>query len=116
MTVRVTVFGNPDEEVCLISGCGSRTSSAEAWPETAAALRSLFGEHVTLRYYDLGDATTRAHFPHIIAGAEARGLGFPLVAVNGQIVAGTDQAAPYPLSVERIVMLINDALPTPGMA
>jgi hypothetical protein len=110
MTVRVTVFGDPEREVCLISGCGSRVSSADAWPETAASLRDLLGEHLTLRYYNLSDPATKAQFPHVIAGAQARGLRFPLVAINGQIVAATDEAAPYPLAVERMVQLISDAL------
>jgi hypothetical protein len=110
MSLSVTVFGDPDREVCLISGCGSRVSSADAWPETAAALKDLFGEHVTLRYYDLSDPSLRMHFRPVVDGAQARGLRFPLVAVNGSIVAGTDEAAPYPLAVERLVQLINDAL------
>ncbi len=114
MTVRVTVFGDPAREVCLISGCGSRVSSADAWPETAAALADLFGDHITLRYYDLGQSETRARFAAIVEGAQARGLRFPLVAVDGVIVAGTDEAGPYPLAVERMVRLIDEALATPA--
>ena len=110
MTVQVTVFGDPAREVCLISGCGSRVSSAEAWPETSTALKDLFGDHLTLRYYDLGDVALRARFAGVVEGAQARGLRFPLVAVNGTIVTGADEAAPYPLSVERLVQLIHDAL------
>lgn len=107
MTVQVTVFGDTEREVCLISGCGSQTSSADAWPETATALKDLFGDRLILRYYDLSDPTLRARFTPILEGAQARGLRFPLVAVNGTIVAGTDEAAPYPLTVERLLALIN---------
>lgn len=110
MTVQVTVFGDPEHEVCLISGCGSRVSSAEAWPETSAALKDLFGEHLTLRYYDLSDAALRARFTGVVDGAQARGWRFPLVAVNGTIVTGADEGAPYPLAVERLVQLIHAAL------
>lgn len=110
MSVRLTVFGDPEHEVCLISGCGSRVSSADAWPETSATLHDLFGEHLTLRYYDLGQPELRAQFAHLVAGAQARGLKFPLVAINGKIMAGTDEASPYPLSVERLVTLIHTAL------
>lgn len=110
MTMRVTVFGDPAREVCLISGCGSRVSSAEAWPETAAQLTDLFGDRMALRYYDLSDPAVRERFGDVVAGARARGLRFPLVAVNGQIVAGFDEGAPYPLAVERVVALIDHAL------
>lgn len=109
MTMRVTVFGDPAHEVCLISGCGSRVSSADAWQETAAQLADLFGERLTLRYYDLGDPELRGRFASIIDGARARGLRFPLVAVNGQIVAGFDESAPYPLALDRMLHLIGDA-------
>ena len=71
MTVQVTVFGDPEREVCLISGCGSRVSSAEAWPETSAALKDLFGDHLTLRYYDLGDLALRTRFTGVVEGAQA---------------------------------------------
>ena len=114
MTVRVTVFGDPAHEVCLISGCGSRVSSTEAFPETAKALHDLFGEHVSLRYYDLGDPALRARFAGLIDGARARGLRFPLVAVNGAIVAGADESAPYPLALERMLALIDAALRAPA--
>ena len=110
MTVQVTVFGDPAREVCLISGCGSRVSSAEAWPETSTALKDLFGDHLTLRYYDLGDPALRSRFARVVEGAQARGWRFPLVAVNGTIVTGADEGAPYPLSVERLVQLIHDVV------
>lgn len=110
MTVQVTVFGDPAHEVCLISGCGSRVSSAEAWPETAAQLAAMFGDRLALRYYDLSDAHLRERFGHVVEGARARGLRFPLLAVNGQIVAGFDEGAAYPLAVERVVALIGRAL------
>ena len=110
MSLHVTVFGDPEREVCLISGCGSRVSSADAWPETATALKDLFGAHVALRYYDLSDPALRTQFRPVLDGAQARGMRFPLVAVNGSIVAGTDEASPYPLAVERLVQLINAAL------
>ncbi|MFN8475016.1 MAG: hypothetical protein U0822_22720 [Anaerolineae bacterium] len=110
MTLRVTVFGDPANEVCLISGCGSRVSSTEAYPETAKALRDLFGEHVQLHYYDLSDPRLRAHFARLIDGARSRGLRFPLVAINGAIVAGADESAPYPLAVDRLLTLIDTAL------
>lgn len=109
MTMRVTVFGDPAREVCLISGCGSRVSSADAWPEVAAQLTDLFGERLALRYYDLGDPELRARFAHVVEGARARGLGFPLVAIDGAIVAGTDDALPYPLALDRLLRLIGDA-------
>ncbi len=114
MTLRVTVFGDPAHEVCLISGCGSRVSSTEAFPATAKALHDLFGEHVSLRYYDLSDPTLRARFARLIDGARARGLRFPLVAINGAIVAGADESAPYPIAVDRIVALIDAALREPA--
>ena len=114
MTVRVTVFGDPAHEVCLISGCGSRVSSTEAFPETAKALQDLFGEHVSLRYYDLSDPALRAQFARLVDGARARGLRFPLVAVNGAIVAGADESTGYPLTVERILALIDAALREPA--
>ncbi len=110
MTLRVTVFGDPANEVCLISGCGSRVSSTEAFPETATALQDLFGEHVSLRYYDLTDPSLRARFSPLIDGARARGLRFPLVAINGTVVAGADESAPYPLAVDRLLGLIDAAL------
>lgn len=107
--MRVTVFGDPAREVCLISGCGSRVSSADAWPEVAAQLTDLFGERLTLRYYDLGDAQLRARFAHVLEGARARGLGFPLVAIDGAIIAGTDDALPYPLALDSMLRFISDA-------
>ncbi|MFN8485639.1 MAG: hypothetical protein U0768_21575 [Anaerolineae bacterium] len=110
MTLRVTVFGDPANEVCLISGCGSRVSSAEAFPETAKALRELFGDHIALRYYDLSQPGQRARFAPLVEGARARGLRFPLVAVNGAIVAAADESAPYPLAVDRLLSLIDAAL------
>lgn len=110
MTAHVTVFGDSEREVCLISGCGSQTSSSDAWPETAAALKDLFGDRLALRYYDLSDPTLRARFADVLDGARQRGLRFPLVAVNGVVVAGTDEATPYPLTVERMLALINAAL------
>lgn len=110
MTLRVTVFGDPAREACLISGCGSQLSSAEAWPETARQLTELFGDRLSLRYYDLGEPGLRIHFRDVVEGARRRGLGFPLVAVNGHIVAATAEGAPYPLAFERVVGLIRDAL------
>lgn len=110
MTLRVTVFGDPANEMCLISGCGSRVSSTEAFPATAKALHDLFGDHIELRYYDLSAADQRAHFAPLIAGARARGLRFPLVAINGAIVAAADESAPYPLAVDRLLALIDAAL------
>ena len=52
----------------------------------------------------------RSRFTAVVEGAGARGWRFPLVAVNGTIVTGADEGAPYPLAVERLVQLIHAVL------
>lgn len=101
-TIRITIFGHSDREVCLISGCGAQITSSQAAEEVRAALRSWLGERVVVRHYDLSEPALADRFADLLAGAQERNLPFPLLAIEGEIVfAG-------PLSVEAVIRKLGE--------
>ena len=101
---RITVFGHADQEVCLISGCGSSISSVEMTDEFRVALSSLFGTRVALAHYDLSQPDFTAAFSDILQGTASRNLPFPLIAINGAIVLAG------PSNLDQVLRKLNDVL------
>lgn len=84
--LQVTIFGNSNSEVCLISGCGAEVTSAEMARELRETLGAMFGDRVQVYHFDLALPEHRVQFASVAAGARERNLPYPLVAINGQIV------------------------------
>ncbi|MBI3941950.1 MAG: hypothetical protein HY326_02980 [Chloroflexi bacterium] len=86
MAIVITVFGHPEEEICLISGCGAKIKSQDAARETGATLQHLFGDRVVLQYIDVTEMTLRPSLQYLLDEVRQRKLPWPLVAINGEIV------------------------------
>lgn len=106
-SIRVTVFGHSDREVCLISGCGAEVDSAEASEGLRATLSLLFDNRVVVRHYDLAQPDLAKRFPDVLQGAVDRNLPFPLIAIDGDIVLAG------PVSVDTVLRKLGE-LPTKG--
>lgn len=101
-TIRITVFGYSEREVCWISGCGARVGSREAAAELRATFAATSGGRVVVHHFDLAQPDLAEHFADVLQGARERNLPFPLIAINGDIVfAG-------PPSVETVLRKLSE--------
>ena len=84
--VKVVVLGNSESEICR-GGWGPRRSSEETTEITKGLLDRLYGDAVSIEYYDMSipeDATKQAE---LISRVPGNRQFFPMVFIDGELKA-----------------------------
>ena len=101
--VNVTVLGNSEGEICR-SGWGPRRSSEETTEITRGLLGRLYGDQVSIEYYDTAKPDDLVRSSELLAKVPEHRMYYPLVFIDGELkIVGSAEYYQILYSVRELV-------------